>query len=228
MFFLLADKFYNFRKVAMWDEVFGYFMAFTIFVSIIKLLHLFRFNKRMSMIAGTLKYSTKELSAFSVVITILIVAFASWGYIMFGPKMPEYRNMFQSFETLLAFSLGDFDYLALERVNRVFGPIYFFTFILCIMIILLNVFVTILNESIAAVKSDVSKQSNEHEIVAFIWFRFKDWVGIDFDKIFAEVKRKYMLGECKWSDFYLVDYRHFNKTVSKKCMKVFNTNLSKY
>lgn len=185
----------------MWDEVFGYFMAFTIFVSIIKLLHLFRFNKRMSMIAGTLKYSTKELSAFSVVITILIVAFASWGYIMFGPKMPEYRNMFQSFETLLAFSLGDFDYLALEKVNRVFGPIYFFTFILCIMIILLNMFVTILNESIAAVKSDVSKQSNEHEIVAFIWCRFKDWVGIDFDKIFAEVKRKYMLGECKWSDF---------------------------
>lgn len=122
-----------------------------------------------------------------------MLAFASWGYIMFGPKMPEYRNMFQSFETLLAFSLGDFDYLALERVNRVFGPIYFFTFILCIMIILLNMFVTILNESIAAVKSDVSKQSNEHEIVAFIWCRFKDWVGIDFDKIFAEVKRKYML-----------------------------------
>ncbi|XP_062619009.1 polycystin-1-related protein-like [Saccostrea cucullata] len=193
----LRDKFYNFQKVAMWDEVFGYFMAFTIFVSIIKLLHLFRFNKRMSMIAGTLKYSTKELSAFSVVIIIVVIAFASWGYIMFGPKMFQYRNMFQSIETMLAFALGDFDYLALERVNRVFGPIYFFTFILCIMIVLLNVFVTILNESISAVKSDVSKQSNEHEIVAFIWGRFKDWVGVDFDKFFAEVRRKYMLGSGK-------------------------------
>lgn len=179
----------------MWDEVFGYFMAFTIFVSIIKLLHLFRFNKRMSMIAGTLKYSTKELSAFSVVIIILIIAFASWGYVMFGPKMFAYRNMFQSIETLLAFALGDFDYLALERINRVFGPIYFFLFILCIMTILLNVFVTILNESISAVKSDISKQSNEHEIVAFMWLRFKDWVGIDFDKLFEEVKRKYILGK---------------------------------
>lgn len=99
----------------------------------------------------------KEFFVFFVVIIILIVVFVFWGYIMFGLKMFEYRNMFQLFEILLVFFLGDFDYLVLERVNCVFGLIYFFIFILCIMIILLNMFVIIFNELIVVVKFDVFK-----------------------------------------------------------------------
>ncbi|XP_021359195.1 uncharacterized protein LOC110454143 [Mizuhopecten yessoensis] len=192
----LRDKFYNFEKVAMWDEVFGYVMAFTIFASIIKLIHMFRFNRKMSMIAGTLKNSTSDISAFSVVFVVFLTGFAIWGYIMFGRNMASYKSMIQSIETLLAFSLGEYDYLALVNANRIFGPLFFFSFFLFINFILINVFVTILNESIAAVRNDVSKQSNEFEIVNFAWTRFKSWIGIDFDRILLDVQRKYMIGKC--------------------------------
>ncbi|XP_069125477.1 polycystin-1-like protein 2 [Argopecten irradians] len=191
----LRDKFYNFEKVAMWDEVFGYVMAFTIFASIIKLIHMFRFNRKMSMIAGTLKNSTSDISAFSVVFLVFLSGFAIWGYIMFGPNMASYKSMIQSIETLLAFSLGEYDYLALVNVNRIFGPLFFFSFFLFVNFILLNVFVTILNESITAVRKDVSKQSNEFEIVNFAWTRFKGWIGIDLDRILLDVQRKYMIGK---------------------------------
>lgn len=46
------------------------------------------------MIVGILKYFIKEFFVFFVVIIILIVVFVFWGYIMFGLKMFEYRNMF--------------------------------------------------------------------------------------------------------------------------------------
>ncbi|XP_060067155.1 uncharacterized protein LOC132547415 [Ylistrum balloti] len=191
----LRDRFYNFEKVAMWDEVFGYVMAFTIFASIIKLIHMFRFNRKMSMIAGTLKNSTSDISAFSFVFLVFLSGFAIWGYIMFGRNMASYKSMIQSIETLLAFSLGEYDYLALVNANRIFGPLFFFSFFLFINFILLNVFVTILNESISAVRKDVSKQSNEFEIVSFAWTRFKGWIGIDFDRILLDVQRKYMIGK---------------------------------
>lgn len=182
----------------MWDEVFGYVMAFTIFASIIKLIHMFRFNRKMSMIAGTLKNSTKDISAFSIVFIVFLTGFAIWGYIMFGPNLASYKSMIQAIETLLAFSLGEYDYLALFNANRVFGPLFFFSFFLFVNFILLNMFVTILNESIAAVRKDVSTQSNEFEIVNFAWTRFKGWIGIDFDKILLDVKRKYMIGNYHW------------------------------
>ncbi|XP_033743898.1 polycystic kidney disease protein 1-like 2 [Pecten maximus] len=191
----LRDKFYNFEKVAMWDEVFGYVIAFTIFASIIKLIHMFRFNRKMSMIAGTLKNSTSDISAFSFVFLVFLSGFAIWGYVMFGRNMASYKSMIQSIETLLAFSLGEYDYLALVNANRIFGPLFFFSFFLFINFILLNVFVTILNESISAVRKDVSKQSNEFEIVSFAWSRFKGWIGIDFDRILLDVQRKYMIGK---------------------------------
>ena len=40
-------------------------------------------------------------------------------------------------------------------------------------------FLTILNESFAAVRADIAKQSNEHEMVEFIIQRFRQWTGLN-------------------------------------------------
>ncbi|XP_076075764.1 polycystin-1-like protein 2 [Mytilus galloprovincialis] len=191
----LRDRFYNFQRLAMWDEVFGYLVAFTIFVCIIKLLHMFRFNRKMSMLAGVIKNSANELAAFSVALTVFMLGYAIWGYMMFGPKLASYRTMLDSLETLLAFALGSYDYRSLEEVNRVFGPMFFFAFFFSVMFLLINIFVAILNESIAAIKKDVSKQSNEYELVSFVWNRFIAWTGINFDRILQNMKLKYFLSD---------------------------------
>jgi len=43
---------------------------------------------------------------------------------------------------------------------------------------LLTMFVTIINEAFAAVCDDVSKQSNEYEMIDFMITRFKHWTGL--------------------------------------------------
>jgi len=43
---------------------------------------------------------------------------------------------------------------------------------------LLSMFITIINEAFAAVCDDVSKQSNEYEMVDFMISRFKHWTGL--------------------------------------------------
>lgn len=44
--------------------------------------------------------------------------------------------------------------------------------------ILINMFLTILNEAFAKVRSEVEEQSNEHELVEFMVQRFKQWIGL--------------------------------------------------
>jgi hypothetical protein len=161
----------------------------------------------MSMLAGVIRNSAGELTAFSFALTIFILGYAIWGYIMFGPYLASYRSMMDAIETLIAFALGKYDYRSLDEVNRVFGPLFFFAFFFTVMFLLINIFVAILNESIAAIKKDVSKQSNEYEIVSFMWNRFIDWSGIDFNRILQDIKLKYFLSKYCGNYSLLVESR---------------------
>lgn len=183
----------------MWDDVFQSLLAFAIFASILKLIHILRFNRRMSMLAATLKLSAKEMSAFSLIFGIVLLSFVACGYMMFGSNVTGFKTVIQGFETLLSFSLGSFDFQGIIGQYRILGPIYFFLFFTFVMFVLMNMFVTILNEAFTMVHQDVSKQTNEYEIVEFIWQRFKAWMGMDFDKILSSMKKKYPKGKCSIS-----------------------------
>ncbi|XP_052783774.1 polycystic kidney disease protein 1-like 2 [Mya arenaria] len=187
----LKDKFYNFQRISSWDELFQTLLAVAIFSSILKLIHILRFNRRMSMLAGTLKLAAKELSAFTLILAILLFAFVACGHFLFGSTTGGFKNIIQGFETLLSFSLGSFNFQNIIDTHRVFGPIYFFLFFMFVMFVLLNMFVTILNEAFSMVHRDVTQQKNEYEILEFLWGHLKTWVGFDLDKVLAEVKHKF-------------------------------------
>jgi hypothetical protein len=58
------------------------------------------------------------------------------------------------------------------------GTFMFFLYMFVVFFCLLTMFVAIINEAFAAVCDDMSKQSNDYEIIDFILDRFKQWTGI--------------------------------------------------
>lgn len=74
------------------DEVFGYLMAFIMFVSILKFIKLLRFNKRMGVLYATLAQCSKDLKSFSIVFCIVFFAFVQMFYLLFGLAMKEYSS----------------------------------------------------------------------------------------------------------------------------------------
>lgn len=68
---------------------------------------------------------------------IVFIAYAQLGYILFGTENSDFRTYADSVLTLLRTVLGDFDYLAIERANRILGPIYFVTYIFFVFFVLL-------------------------------------------------------------------------------------------
>jgi len=54
--------------------------------------------------------------------------------------------------------------------------------------VLVTMFIAIIAESFKTVRADLNKQSNEHEMVEFIFDKLKQWSG--YNEFMAEVRRK--------------------------------------
>ncbi|XP_071106159.1 polycystin family receptor for egg jelly-like [Haliotis cracherodii] len=199
----LRDRFYNFQRLAMWDELFTFLLAWVIFGSILKVIHMLRFNKKMSMLAGTLKKAAQELSAFSVVFVCFIIAFMSLGFLTFGANVQGYSSVLVSLETLLSFALGHYQFEELSMANRTLGPVFFFAYIMFVVLLMLNMFVTILNDSFSVVRSKVNSEKNEYEIVAFMWGYFRSWINLT--GLVPKAKGKYSDNEDSQDDERMQD-----------------------
>ena len=105
---------------------------------------------------------TREVSLSSIVFCCLSIQ--SCCNIHFGfPSSLTLVSVFPSF-TLFRIILGDFDFHALEAANRVLGPIFFITYVFFVFFVLLNMFLAIINDTYAEVKSNIASQKSEFEI----------------------------------------------------------------
>lgn len=85
---------------------------------------------------------------------IVFIAFAQLGYMIFGTENDDFRTFTDSIFTLMRTILGDFDYLKIEKSNRILGPIYFISFIFFVFFVLFNMFLAIINDTYTEVKSE--------------------------------------------------------------------------
>lgn len=88
---------------------------------------------------------------------IVFIAFAQLGYMIFGTENDDFRTFIDSIFTLMRTILGDFNYLKLEKTNRILGPLYFILFIFFVFFVLFNMFLAIINETYTEVKSEKSE-----------------------------------------------------------------------
>lgn len=84
------------QYVALVDELYGYFLAFIMFVAILKFIKLLRFNKRMGILYSTLAQCSKDLKSFSIVFCTVFFAFVQMFYVLFGVTMQEYSSFIVS------------------------------------------------------------------------------------------------------------------------------------
>lgn len=66
--------------------------------------------------------------------------------------------------TLFRIILGDFDFHQIENANRILGPTFFITYVFFVFFVLLNMFLAIINDTYAEVKSDIALQKSEFEL----------------------------------------------------------------
>ncbi len=167
----------KFQYVAYWNELLTYMIGWLVFLATIKFLRLLRFNRRISVLASTLRNGAKPLASYLIVFLTTFFAFVALFSGLFGSNVLDYSTVVYTAETLLSMTLGKFDFYILQRTNPLFGPFLFFVYICSITFIMLNMFISILNESFSAVQSDRSLQNNDYEIVDYMMNKLKAFFG---------------------------------------------------
>lgn len=146
-------KFVNFDVISFWQVMFLDALGVCMFLIWIRMLKYVTFSRTMLQFGNTLSRCAKDVAGFGFMFLIVFVAYAQLGFMLFGSEISDFRSFFDSVFTLMRTILGDFDYLAIEKANRVLGPVYFLSYIFFVFFVLLNMFLAIINDTYSDVKS---------------------------------------------------------------------------
>lgn len=176
MFFLSAD-YVNFQSLALYDELYGFMCGFVVFLATVQFLKLLQFNKKMGMLGETVQYATKDLKVFSIAFLLYFWTFTATGFLLFSNSMISYSNVVGAAESMFAFTLGSFDFVAMQSAQPTLGPIFFFAFILVVYVGLMSIFLTIIADAFSTVKENMEGKQNDYEFLDYFTKRLKQVMG---------------------------------------------------
>ncbi|XP_066983276.1 polycystin-1-like protein 2 [Macrobrachium rosenbergii] len=160
------------------DEVFLYIVSFLVFFATLKFIKLLRFNKRIGMLASTLKQCAADLSGFMMAFLLAFLSAAQMFFLLHYANSLNFNTFMSALESTFSAMLGQFDYDDIARSSPGLGPVSFFVFAFFMGIIMVNLLLTLILRSFYEIKKDIKKQGNEYEILDFILKKVRRAAGI--------------------------------------------------
>ncbi|XP_013778837.1 polycystin-2-like [Limulus polyphemus] len=168
------DEFADFEFLGFWQTQFNNAVALAVFFAWIKIFKYISFNKTMTQLSSTLSRCSKDITGFAVMFFIVFVAYSQLGYLLFGSQVQDFSSFLKAIFTLLRVILGDFNFNEIEEANRVLGPLYFLSYVFFVFFVLMNMFLAIINDTYAEVKTELANEKNEFEIGEYFKKSYKN------------------------------------------------------
>eukprot|EP00928_Gymnodinium_smaydae_P027639 TRINITY_DN21307_c0_g1_i1.p1 TRINITY_DN21307_c0_g1~~TRINITY_DN21307_c0_g1_i1.p1 ORF type:complete len:1076 (+),score=167.63 TRINITY_DN21307_c0_g1_i1:57-3230(+) len=135
--------------------------TFRVMVGVYPLLMMFRLFKafaaqpRLSIVTRTLGNAAVDLVHFLLVFLSIFCTYAVAGVILFGREVDDFTTFPRALVTSFLVMMGDFDWEELSRVGRLEGFMWFGTFTVIIVLLMLNMLLAIVMDSYADVKEEL-------------------------------------------------------------------------
>ncbi|XP_065671429.1 uncharacterized protein LOC100203937 isoform X14 [Hydra vulgaris] len=173
------QRFINFQFVSYWDSIYNCIVSLLVFFVSLKFLKLLRFNHRVSVLSSTLKVAFFPLSMLGITFVLALCAIISFSTISFGVLLDGYQTYLQTISSVIFLLLGKFSYYGFVNASPVLGPLFFLGFNIFMIWILMNMFISILNDCWIFVHLNKDFQNNDYEMVDYFLTRFKGWFGLN-------------------------------------------------
>ena len=98
---------------------------------------------------------------------IFFMAFCILCYDTFGSSLEEYSSIQATMSSLSEAFLGKFDFNHVTSAKGKFGGFVLIAYLLVMMLIIMNFFISLLNEFLAAVQDDPESMPKDHEVVDY-------------------------------------------------------------
>ncbi|XP_043571141.1 polycystin-1 [Chiloscyllium plagiosum] len=179
--------FVSFYYVACLAEGVTSLAAFLLTVLTLKIVGQFRFVRRWCVFGKTFQYMIRELMAAFLYLFLLVMVYAQCGYVMFSPALEHFVTFSSSLLALVAFPHGTLSLRHAVHHYPIIAPLYFISYLLCLMWIARNLFSAIINQSYRELKADMYRpaiEPQDYEMIEFFIKRFKLWIGLTKTKEF--------------------------------------------
>ena len=155
------NKYENFNSAAFGIYQAQNVIAVTCIFSYVKLLRFLQLSPRLSQLTLTLSEAASDIGAFMIIFLVVFLAYAQAFTMAFGMEVDAFQSFPTSVTTLFLVILGEFDFQALLDANPVLAPVLFFTFVIFVFFVLVNMFIAILSEAHEVVASRVNEETDE-------------------------------------------------------------------
>ena len=173
----------HFQSSLDWASLENASIAVAIFMVTLKLLNLIRFNPYVIYLFSSFRQSVDYQLSYFLSFVIVFNAFVMSGMQYFGGTVYIYSSYIRAVVAQFEFLLGKAVPLDdLRKENRFLGPAFAFTYMLAMTIILMNMLVSVLNESYTDAKTNAEDSAKELEMARFI--------GESFVELFQKGKNK--------------------------------------
>ena len=147
--FTTGDRFLLLYPMAVQYTTSNYLNAINALMCFIKTFkYLGKFSK-LAVLVRTLSISKSELGYFMIIFGIIFCGFALAFQLGFGSDVEDYQSFPDSMMSLFRMLLGEFNYMALEKSNRVLAPVFFVLYNVIVMFVLSNMFIAIISGAYA-------------------------------------------------------------------------------
>ena len=146
----------NFETPLLWAEVENSLLAFLTFLTTFKRLQLTYFNFYTRLFSNALRIWMHDLLSFCMVLSIIFLAFLHTGILVFGPSIGRYASFWRAFAFQLEITLGKVKARPIKELAEgipIFGHLFAVSLLFSITIVLMNFFVSTLNDSLAEAKT---------------------------------------------------------------------------
>jgi hypothetical protein len=186
------NDYVGFQYAANEDALMTYVIGILVFFYILRFLRLLRFNKNFLVIGKTMSRISSPILSFCLPFIAGFFAFGMLAFTMFGTELEDYSTFVRTMVTQFSITLGDFDFEAIFMVNPTIATLYFFSFIGLNVMVLMNMFIAIINDSYAEIQEETAEIENELEIIEYVTANVTGFVNGKFHrgKVGPEKKKR--------------------------------------
>ncbi|CAF3754605.1 unnamed protein product [Adineta steineri] len=120
------------------NDILTFLLGYCCFFSTIKFIELFRFNRRISLFAETLKSCAEELISFSIMFAIVFISFLNLFYLLFVSKLSSCSSLLTTAQMLFEMTLVKCGASQIVEADAFLGPFCFTLFIFLVVFVCLS------------------------------------------------------------------------------------------
>jgi len=166
------------------------FCWYTIFISL-KFLESFSAQPRLAVVTKTIYSAGSELFHFLIVLFIIFVSYVIAGMFIFGRRLWEFSTFQQAITKCFLLMLGDFNWEELGDENPLTAAFWFWTYMIVMMLLMMNMLMAIIMDKYTEVKSDAASHDTIITQIATMCtesFRSRTGSAVSTDRILKNVE----------------------------------------